>query len=245
VQVRGQGAVTVGGTSFRCASADPRPDAVGATCRYAEDAPGAVERVFAAAPAAAPAGNWVFGGWTGCPDTGGSPGECRIASPPGGDGARVLIARFEDVRPPHVTLGDTAIGDHGAEFTFAADEPAAFSCRLDNARAPCTSPVAYALDEGRHVFGVRATDAAGRRGESDTLRFVVVDTTLTDRDGFAAGTDCNDGNPAIHPGAFDDPADGVDQDCDGVYARPPDADGDGVRDALDLGARRRSPHARL
>jgi len=36
-----------------------------------------------------------------------------------------------------------------------------------------------------------------------------------DHDGFAAGVDCDDADAFIHPGAPDDPGDGVDADCDG------------------------------
>jgi hypothetical protein len=35
-----------------------------------------------------------------------------------------------------------------------------------------------------------------------------------DQDGFVAGFDCNDHNPAINQGAVDIPGDGIDQDCD-------------------------------
>ncbi len=48
-----------------------------------------------------------------------------------------------------------------------------------------------------------------------------------DGDGHAAGTDCDDGNPAIHPGRPEVCGDAVDDDCDGV-APGCDADGDGV-----------------
>jgi hypothetical protein len=47
---------------------------------------------------------------------------------------------------------------------FSADEPAAFRCRLGHRRwRRCRSPASYAVDPGRHVFRVRATDAAGNR----------------------------------------------------------------------------------
>jgi hypothetical protein len=47
-----------------------------------------------------------------------------------------------------------------------------------------------------------------------------------DQDGDGASTDdCDDGDPALHPGASDDVGDGVDQNCDGLDGV--DADGDG------------------
>jgi len=53
-----------------------------------------------------------------------------------------------------------------------------------------------------------------------------------DQDGYTeASGDCDDHDPFMHPGAFDAPADGIDQNCDGLDSA--DADGDGVDGAPD------------
>jgi Putative metal-binding motif/RTX calcium-binding nonapeptide repeat (4 copies) len=49
----------------------------------------------------------------------------------------------------------------------------------------------------------------------------------SDHDGVDVRTDCNDANPAIHPGATDVAGNGIDEDCSGADALILDRDGDG------------------
>ena len=69
-----------------------------------------------------------------------------------------------------------------------------------------------------------------------------------DGDGVRVDLDCRDNKPAIHPGATEEPANGTDEDCDGLELCYTDADGDGARsaqteptDKLDCAGRTLSP----
>lgn len=54
-----------------------------------------------------------------------------------------------------------------------------------------------------------------------------------DGDGFTVAVDVDDRDPFTHPGARDEPCDGVDQDDDGIDPCPADSDGDGIVEGPD------------
>jgi Ca2+-binding RTX toxin-like protein len=79
-----------------------------------------------------------------------------------------------------------------------------------------------------------ASDADG--GQADTIdalteceNVLLSDALVPDVDGDGATkpSDCDDHNPAVHPGAVDVPENGLDEDCSGADAVNLDRDGDG------------------
>ena len=90
-----------------------------------------------------------------CPDA---------AGPAAGNGCPVDTGPPVDDAPPQTTINKSVIQNDHATFRFSSDEPGStFECRLDKGKfKPCSSPKKLKhLDDGRHTFQVRATDAAG------------------------------------------------------------------------------------
>jgi hypothetical protein len=133
--------------------------------------------------------------------------------------------------------------DRNASLTFADPHPTGtplhFQCRLDGgAWSACTSGEQQytTLAAGAHTVEVRAVDAAGNTDATPAGWSWTVLSVDADGDGFRTAddpVDCNDANPAIHPGATDIPDDGIDQDCSGADAINLDRDGDGANRPLD------------
>jgi hypothetical protein len=137
------------------------------------------------------------------------------------------VTLVQDTDPPRTTITSAppstvvARGSTPATFTFSASENfVTFQCRLDGgAFAPCTSPVTYTnLEEGNHVFTVRATDATGNVEASPPAASWLL---AIDRDGdgftrFSNPPDCNESDPNVHPGAGEPRGGHVDVDCDGA-----------------------------
>lgn len=111
-----------------------------------------------------------------------------------------------------------------ATFSFASPESASrFECRLGNeAFAACESPLTRTgIPTGDHVFEVRGVDAAGNADATPARRDWRVNILDADADGFNRPQDCDDDNPAIHPGARDTPGNRIDEDCSGRPAPLP------------------------
>ena len=122
------------------------------------------------------------------------------------------------MRPPvlvTIQSGPTGLtADATPTFTFTANVPATFECRVDTAEfAACESPLTTAaLTPGRHVLEIRARDAAGNIGAPVRYEFTVtglVTTSTNDRD--------RDTIPDIPDNCVDNPnTDQKDGDRDGI-----------------------------
>jgi Putative metal-binding motif/Thrombospondin type 3 repeat len=58
-------------------------------------------------------------------------------------------------------------------------------------------------------------------------------TCAQDCDALTCKADCDDNNPAVYPGAFDVPGNGIDEDCDTCDGSSTDPDGDLILDCVD------------
>jgi Ca2+-binding RTX toxin-like protein len=177
-------------------------------------------------------------------DTGTSYRFTRFGQASIGAGARCTLSddgRTVDCDKTGVGLIVLALGDQ--------DDVAAVSANV-------TVPVRFEGEDGNDgLFGGGGTDVflggAGNdnivsrdgRAESvdcgaglDTAISDDADTRISceeiegdaDGDGVRRPADCDDTNPAIHPGATDIPDDRIDQDCSGADATNLDRDGDGT-----------------
>ncbi|MDB4982957.1 MAG: Tryptophan synthase alpha chain [Myxococcales bacterium] len=130
-------------------------------------------------------------------------------------------------------LSATAVDPDGDALTydFAPDPatPPTFTLSKSGASAAFS-----ATRDGVYVFYVTATDAKGAVGPWTPVKILVLPPISAtpvddDKDGYPAGFDCDDENPAVHPGAKEICGDTVDQDCDGHDLGVMDCDADGDR----------------
>jgi hypothetical protein len=103
---------------------------------------------------------------------------------------------------------------------YAAGAAQPLACNDDQSAQERASRVVRYVGPGAYDVQVGGAYAAGENSQSasdGSVAFQVdfaPDTDLDD-DGYPVPADCNDANPAIHPGARDVPRNGVDEDCSG------------------------------
>jgi hypothetical protein len=103
-------------------------------------------------------------------------------------------------------------GSGAAPLTCKDDGPGGFGSRVSLS----VTPGDYYIQVGGY---------AAIQGDF-TMSAEFVENLDVDGDGSKKPADCNDRNPAIHPGATDVPENGVDEDCNGTDAVNLDHDGD-------------------
>jgi M6 family metalloprotease-like protein/uncharacterized repeat protein (TIGR02543 family) len=111
--------------------------------------------------------------------------------------AALMYASFvlPDTTPPVTTItGTPPLNSSAGSFTFSANEPATFACKIDSASyAACSSPYGFSgLADGSHTFTVRATDLAGNPETVPPSYTWTIDTTrhtlTVQKNGTGSGT---------------------------------------------------------
>jgi hypothetical protein len=116
-------------------------------------------------------------------------------------------------------------------FTQTDANPGTFQCALDSPTfGACpggkAGEASYNLALGSHTFSVRSIDQAGNVESIPVTRAWKI-TADADGDSSNIPDDCDDANPAIHPGATEVLDNDVDENCDGVKGVNLDRDADG------------------
>ncbi|MCW3067313.1 MAG: hypothetical protein JWN32_4485 [Solirubrobacterales bacterium] len=137
----------------------------------------------------------------------GSGGQVTITTA-GSDFDTTLFAYTNNAAGPVVTCDDDSGGGTTSSITFAT-----------------TAGTTYAIQAGSACNDLSPCKPPPAGGTLKIVSTQVAPNHDLEGDGFVGaqfgGPDCNDGNPAIHPGAADAPHDGIDQDCSGADAPYP------------------------
>jgi hypothetical protein len=114
----------------------------------------------------------------------GSSGTIDVnASAKGTTKTSTLTLDVSDSTPPQTTIDSKPTNpssDNTPSFTFSADEPATFECKLDGGSfAACTSGDSFGpLADGSHTFEVRASDTAGNTDPTPASYTWTIDTII-------------------------------------------------------------------
>ena len=184
----------------------------------------------------APAGMWIDGSglirWTPSSyQVGDHPVTVKVEDRGGLSDTQSFTVTVRENRPPMIISAPRTTATEGIFYAYLVkvlDEGDVLSFSLidspddmtiDSAQGSITwMPVSD--DVGDHNVVVRVTDARGlTASQAFTLTVQELEDFDYDGDGYSLNDgDCHDGDPAIHPGAFDIAGNGVDEDCNGSDA---------------------------
>ena len=142
----------------------------------------------------------------------------RATDAAGNTGADTSHSWTIETRPPTAALMSGPPGlsnSSAASFSFAADEPSAFDCKVDDRGfEPCNSPVTYhGLADGGHAFLVRASDAVGNLSapvaHAWTVDTTAPETTLVSTPAAGTATSATFAFSASEGGSFECRLDGA------------------------------------
>jgi hypothetical protein len=128
---------------------------------------------------------------------------------------------FAATAPGRATFTSTGLDTVMQVYRGSGTTPV--SCNDDGPNQ--VGPSRVSLDVTPGDYFIQVGGFAGVQGNF-TLSTEFVENLDADGDGSNRPADCNDSNPAIHPGATDVPENGVDEDCNGSDAVNLDHDGD-------------------
>jgi len=137
--------------------------------------------------------------------------------------------------------GDVSIPFDGSQgFNVSAtdpdSDPITYAWDLDGVGVGSGTSYTYnaaLADVGEHTVTVTVADNSTLSPDTQHIWRMTVNAPDNDGDGFPSNVDCDDGDPAVNPGATEIYLNGIDDDCNPATPDNPDVDGDGYDYTVD------------
>jgi hypothetical protein len=141
----------------------------------------------------------------------------------------------------HINAQPTALVPSNASVAlYDATGSTALKCvTAEWSGLPTATQLNHLVEPGTYLVRIGNSALASSKDSWQGWWLVTAHVTPVDgdHDGYYRPADCQDANPAIHPGVVDQPEDGVDEDCSGSDAVNFDRDADGYQRPSDCNDR--------